>query len=226
MLVPSCASGSVRITVDHVDEQLVTPINIIDALNNKIGTYIEQAELSLGDPVVRVSKGSLAEFFSAIKIDSELGFDLLLDVTAVDWVDQRPERYEVVYHLMSSKHRSRLRVLVAITEQDPTILSLTNLYKSAHWLEREVFDMFGINFTGHPDLRRILMYPEFKGHPLRKDYPVQGKQPRVRLIKPEVRNTAMDLVRAPLVAINKRKKNVLADDSPGENGRFIKEQYS
>ena len=88
-------------------------------------------------------------------------------------------RFAVVYHFFSTTHKHRLRFIVPVEESAPEVDSLTSLWPAANWLEREVWDMFGIKFRGHPDLRRILMYPEFKGHPLRKDYPVNKRQPLI-----------------------------------------------
>ncbi len=88
-------------------------------------------------------------------------------------------RFAVVYHFFSTAHKHRLRLVVPVEEADAEVDSLTSLWPGADWLEREVWDMFGINFTGHPDLKRILMYEEFEGHPLRKDYPVNKRQPLI-----------------------------------------------
>jgi len=88
-------------------------------------------------------------------------------------------RFEVVYHFYSSPHNHRLRVKVPLTAADPAIDSLTGLWHSANWFEREVWDMFGIRFAGHPNLKRLLMYEEFQGHPLRKDYPIRKRQPLI-----------------------------------------------
>ena len=88
-------------------------------------------------------------------------------------------RFAVVYHFYSMARKHRLRLLVPVEEADAEVDSLTSLWPGANWLEREVWDMFGINFTGHPDLKRILMYQEFEGHPLRKDYPVKKRQPLI-----------------------------------------------
>ena len=90
-----------------------------------------------------------------------------------------PERYTVVYHFYSLAHKHRVRLVVPLPDDDPEVDSLSELWPAADWLEREVWDMFGIRFRGHPDLRRILMYPEFEGHPLRKDYPVNLRQPLI-----------------------------------------------
>ena len=88
-------------------------------------------------------------------------------------------RFDLVYHFYSTAHRHRLRIKVPLALADPVVDSLTSLWDSANWFEREVWDMFGITFTGHPNLRRILMYEEFQGHPLRKDYPVRKRQPLI-----------------------------------------------
>jgi NADH-quinone oxidoreductase subunit C len=111
----------------------------------------------------------------------------------------------MVYHLMSLSFGYRLRVKVAVDESKPEVDSLVTLWPGANFMEREVWDMYGIAFKGHPDLRRILMYEEFVGYPLRKDYPVQGKQPRIRLRAPEVQNTATQMNRPSLVQINRAR---------------------
>ena len=111
-------------------------------------------------------------------------FEILLDITAVDYFKKKEKRFEVVYHFLSLKEKVRLRIKVPVAEGEK-VPSYTPLWKNANWLEREVDDMFGIEFEGHPDLRRILLYPEFEGHPLRKDYPLKKSQPRMKLLRPE-----------------------------------------
>jgi NADH-quinone oxidoreductase subunit C len=108
------------------------------------------------------------------------GFDMLVDVTCVDYLHYRDavDRFGLVYLLCNTHENMRLTVRVMLNEPDLTIASVTPLWEGANWLEREVFDMFGIHFEGHPDLRRILMPPEFTAHPLRKDYPLQGRGER------------------------------------------------
>ena len=98
----------------------------------------------------------------------------------MDYLDKRTPRFEVVYHLYSLSKNHRLRVKIPVAGEDPVVDSLTPLWKGADWLEREVWDMFGIRFRGHPDLRRILLYEQFEGYPLRKDYPVNYRQPLVK----------------------------------------------
>jgi len=113
------------------------------------------------------------------QLEAEFSFDLLLDVTAVDWPMQKP-RFEVVYHLYSTTNHVRVRVKTRVPEEDPSVDSLVTLYGSARFAERECHDMYGIVFRGNPDLRPILLYEGFVGHPLRKDYPIELEQPLVR----------------------------------------------
>jgi NADH-quinone oxidoreductase subunit C len=112
------------------------------------------------------------------RLREEFGFDLFLDVTAVDWPGRSP-RFEVVYHFYSTAHKQRVRLKTGVDEADPTVDSLVPLYGSAAFMERECHDMYGIVFRGNQDLRPILLYEGFVGHPLRKDYPKQREQPLV-----------------------------------------------
>lgn len=166
---------------------------------------VESAELSFGCVVLKVTRPAILDVMRTLKSDPRFACNLLLDVTAVDWMDRRADRFEMVYHVYSTTLSHRLRIKVAISEREPKIASVVPVWAGANFLEREVWDMYGITFLGHPDQRRILMYDEFQGHPLRKDYPVQGKQPRIPLRSPEVRNTALDLRRPDLVQISRRK---------------------
>lgn len=162
-------------------------------------------ETDKGDLIATIKPAETLQFLTMCKESPDLAFNLLVDITAVDWMDQREERFEVVYQLLSLSNLWRLTLRVPLHEGKPEIPSATSLWNGANFLEREVWDMFGIRFTGHPDLRRILMYDEFVGHPLRKDYPVQAKQPRVPLRMPEVENTARHMLRPDLVTIRSRK---------------------
>ena len=130
-------------------------------------------------PVIVVKKEIIEELIKYLKEEEK--FSMLLDITAVDylkWHEKKEKRFEIVYHLFSLEYNRRIRIKVPIGE-DEGILSMTSLFKNANWLEREVYDMFGIHFIAHPDLRRILMYDEFEGYPLRKDYPLKKRQPRL-----------------------------------------------
>jgi NADH-quinone oxidoreductase subunit C len=114
----------------------------------------------------------------ARRLRSEFLFDLFLDVTAVDWPERTP-RFDVVYHFYSTTHLIRVRLKTRVSQTDPVVDSLVSLYGSAHFMERECHDMYGIAFRGNPDLRPILLYEGFVGHPLRKDYPKLHEQPLV-----------------------------------------------
>ena len=131
-----------------------------------------------GNETIVIDRANAPEAFGALKDDPGFSFNMLSDLSAVDFFGQEP-RFEVVYHLYSLKLNHRLRVKIRLNEDDASLPSVTQLWKAANWLEREVWDMFGIVFEDHPKLTRILMYEEFKGHPLRKDYPVDKRQPLV-----------------------------------------------
>jgi NADH-quinone oxidoreductase subunit C len=126
--------------------------------------------------VVHLPPARLLEAVRLLK--TEFHFDLFLDVTAVDWLPRQP-RFEVVYHFYSTRNFVRIRLKTLVTESDPTVDSLHSLYGSAGYMERECHDMYGIAFRGNPDMRPILLYEGFVGHPLRKDYPKLKEQPLV-----------------------------------------------
>jgi NADH-quinone oxidoreductase subunit C len=154
-----------------------------DALRDRVaallpGARVVPPDAVRGEAVVVVERDAVAAALQTLRDHPELGFEMLSDLTAVDYLGRAP-RFEVVYQLYSLTHNHRLRVKVPLPEDALVLPSVTPLWKAANWAEREVWDMFGIRFTGHPDLRRILMYPEFVGHPLRKDYPVDRRQPLV-----------------------------------------------
>ena len=107
------------------------------------------------------------------RADAQLQFNLLTDATCVDRFPVEP-RFELNYHLVSIPRRDRVRLQVELNSQDPVVDSLVSVWPGANWLEREIFDLFGIHFTGHPDLRRILLPDDWEGYPLRKDFPVEG----------------------------------------------------
>jgi NADH-quinone oxidoreductase subunit C len=133
---------------------------------------------NFGDATALVEPARLADVMRFLRDDADCQFDMLTDVTAVDYLGEEP-RFEMVYHLYSLAKNKRLRVKARVGEKAPEIATLCGLWESANWMEREVWDLYGIRFTGHPDLRRILLYDEFQGHPLRKDYPKERRQPLV-----------------------------------------------
>jgi len=116
--------------------------------------------------------------FTALHDNPAFAFNLLSDLTAVDLLGQEP-RFEIVYQLYSIPLNQRMQVKIRVPEDDAWAHTVSSVWKAGNWLEREIWDMFGITFKGHPDMRRILMYEEFRGYPLRKDYPVAKRQPLV-----------------------------------------------
>ena len=126
-----------------------------------------------GDLSVKFNKQNITEICRFLKEDPELEFRLCEDVTAVDWA-KRKYRFTVVYHIFSLKHNFRLRLKADIDESDCTIDTVSGIWKTANWHERETYDMFGIKFNNHPDLRRMYMPEDFEYHPLRKDFPLMG----------------------------------------------------
>ena len=134
--------------------------------------------LPQGDPTAIVRPEFLLKVIDFLKNDARLQFNVLIDITALDYPERNP-RFDLVYHFLSLPFNRRLRLKAPVGGAEPAVDSLTPWWGSANWLEREVWDMFGIRFTGHPDLKRILMYEEFQGHPLRKDYPIDKRQPRI-----------------------------------------------
>jgi NADH-quinone oxidoreductase subunit C len=148
-------------------------------IREKLDSKILEVRQAQGDDVLILDRAGLRASFHLLKTDVQLDYDFLSDITAVDYWQKKAPRFEVVYQLFSLANRQRLRVRVPVPESDPTVESLTPLWRGANFLEREVWDLFGIRFIDHPDLRRILLYDEFQGYPLRKDYPVNLCQPRV-----------------------------------------------
>jgi len=128
--------------------------------------------VDLGELNVDVTPNGVVAFVEFLKADSACRFSTLVDITAVDY-PARPKRFDVVYHFLSMYTNQRIRVRVAVRE-DEIVPSIIGVHPSANWFERETFDMFGILFSGHPDLRRILTDYGFRGHPLRKDFPTTG----------------------------------------------------
>ncbi len=130
------------------------------------------AELAYGELNVEIAPAQLLPFVDFLKTDGSCRFSTLVDITAVDY-PERPARFDVVYHFLSMYQNQRIRVKLAVRE-DEMVPSIVTVHPSANWFEREVFDMFGILFSGHPDLRRLLTDYGFRGHPLRKDFPTTG----------------------------------------------------
>ncbi len=149
-------------------------VEALQTLSQKLSADFKEAVLETkfeyGELTLTVGRERIVEILTTLK--DKYRFQQLIDITAVDW-PQRPQRFEVVYHLLSMTRNIRLRLKIATDEVVP-VPSVMSVYPNADWYEREVFDMFGVLFSGHPDLRRILTDYGFEGHPLRKDFPMTG----------------------------------------------------
>ena len=162
--------------------------------------YSEQ----FNQPNIRIPADELDKIFNFLKDNKEYPMEMLLDITAVDYLTsdyaERPNltdreedmysetRFDIVYHFFSISENKRVRIITSCGGEEPEVISCYKWWQAAHFLEREVYDMFGIKFKGHPDLRRVLLYEEFEGYPLRKDYPTMEEQPRIPLRNPEQNN--------------------------------------
>ena len=167
-----------------VEEQEAQPLVLEKLTTHHADALLAQDEIR-GTTVVVVRKEQAYDVLEYLKTDPELAYTFLADITAVDNSEMESElmqfdyaRFMVVYQLYSYQGQCRLRVKVPVHEKTLSTASVTGLWPCANWLERETYDMFGINFEGHPDLRRILMPDDFEGHPLRKDYPLRGQGER------------------------------------------------
>ena len=141
-------------------------------------SYVRSEEFR-GDITVVVKKDRIVDILRFLKGDSAFLYDYLTDLTCVDYLkNEEVERFAVVYNLYSFKNNKRIRVKALVPDDDAVIDTLVPLWKGANWMEREVFDLYGISFTGHPDLRRLLTPEDYPGHPLRKDYPLKGRGER------------------------------------------------
>lgn len=150
---------------------------VVHALKARFPEAIVSDHAWRGDDTVVVRPDDLVAICRFLKDDPEMAFNLPVDVCGVDYLGWKEPRYEVVYHLYSISKRHRIRLKIELPAGDPVVPSVISVWRGVDWFEREAWDMVGIRFEGHPDLRRILMYEEFEGHPLRKDYPQRGYQP-------------------------------------------------
>ena len=141
-------------------------------IENKLPESVVSSKLVNGELTVSIVLSSLVTFMEFLKTDQHCNFSTLVDITAVDYPN-RENRFELVYHYLSMYQNQRIRVKMEVNE-DHIVPSIVDIFPASNWFEREIFDMFGILFSGHPDLRRILTDYGFKGHPLRKDFPTTG----------------------------------------------------
>ncbi|HSB09502.1 MAG TPA: NADH-quinone oxidoreductase subunit C [Blastocatellia bacterium] len=154
------------ITVD------ITGDALIDRIRERFGEAITEAVATLGQQIIRVKKASLVELCKFLRDDEDALFDMCTDLTAIHWPDRAGAEFEVVILLYSVPKNRRLRVKTSLADGE-ACPSVTHIWAGANWMEREAFDMFGIQFDGHPDLRRILLPSDWPGHPLRKEYPIE-----------------------------------------------------
>lgn len=145
----------------------------VEKLKEKFPEAIVDVVEFRGETTVVVKKEKIVEVSKFLKEDPELKFDYMVDMAGVDYYREK-ERFAVVYNIWSIENKARLRLKVFVDEDDPVVPSVTSVWSAANWNEREVFDMFGIKFSGHPDLRRIYMPEDYEYYPLRKDFPVMG----------------------------------------------------
>jgi NADH-quinone oxidoreductase subunit C len=155
---------------------MVDPVNeIVELLTAQNADWVVTSKQALGELTVIISRAAIVDVCQFMK--DEKGYDLLADICGADNGPEEEPRYEINYHLFSTKHYGRLRLKVLVSEDEPKVPSVTGVWKTANWHERETFDMFGVEFEGHPDLRRILLPSDFDGHALREDYPLRGYEP-------------------------------------------------
>ena len=150
-------------------------MDFVQYLRDENAEWVTEAVEAFGEVTVIVPAASIVDICFFLK--TQHGFDLLSDICGADRGPEEDPRFAVNYHLFSTIHFKRLRLKVRLSEDDPKVPSVTGIWKTADWHERETYDMFGVVFEGHPDLRRILLPSDFDGHALRKDYPLRGYEP-------------------------------------------------
>lgn len=152
-----------------------TLIEFVEELKKENEAWILSTVEGHGEVTLTVPRDSIVAICGFLK--SKHGFDMLADLCGADRGPEEDPRFEVNYHLFSTTHHQRLRLKVLLTEDEPNVATVTSLWKTANWHERETYDLVGVIFDGHPDLRRILLPSDFDGHALRKDYPLRGYEP-------------------------------------------------
>ncbi len=149
---------------------------IVEKLKEKFPEEVLDIKEFRGQVSVTLKKEKILDIFRFLHNDPDLFFDYLVDVCGADYLGKKEKRFEVVYHIYSIKHRHALRIKAEVAGDNPSIDSVVAIWVGANWHEREAYDMYGIVFNGHPDLRRILLPEDWEGYPLRKDYPVKGPE--------------------------------------------------
>jgi len=155
------------------DIELLKSHPALARLLDSIGTAVQNAKFDRDELTIWIDRSSIREACAILRDDADCPFNYLSDLTCVDWYPSEP-RFEVVYHLLSITKKERVRLKARLDGSSPALESVTSVWPSANFYEREVFDLFGVRFTGHPNLKRVMMPDDWEGHPLRKDYPVEG----------------------------------------------------
>jgi NADH-quinone oxidoreductase subunit C len=155
-------------------EQSLTSQTIAESLQERYPSEVEEIVTFRDQVSVKVKKARIREILAHLHDTPEFSFDYLVDLFGVDYLGKKEPRFEVVYIICSLRNKNMLRIRAGVSEDDELIDSVTSIWNTANWLERECFDMLGIGFEGHPDLRRILMPEDWEGYPLRKDYPLKS----------------------------------------------------
>lgn len=157
--------------------QSVAPSPLVAALQRANPEWVGEIREAFGEITVIVPREKIVDICSYLKTAPELEFNFLSDICGADRGPEEEPRFEVNYHLFSIKHHHRLRLKVLLNDDDTHVQSVTGIWRTANWHERETFDLFGVLFDGHPDLRRILLPDDWEGHALRKDFPLRGYEP-------------------------------------------------
>ncbi len=147
----------------------------VNILKEENAAWVADFKDTLGEVTINIPREFINDVCASLKNNRE--FNMLVDLCGADFGPEEDPRFEVNYHLFSTKHHRRVRLKVLLSEDDPHVSTVTNVWKTANWHERETFDMFGVIFDGHPALTRILLPSDFDGHALRKDYPLRGYEP-------------------------------------------------
>lgn len=150
-------------------------LQFVEKLKTENAAWVADVKDALGEVTVTVPRESIADVCSFLKKYGD--FDMLADLCGADRGPEEDPRFEVNYHLFSTKHFNRLRLKVLLSEDEPNVATVSHIWQTANWHERETFDLVGVIFDNHPDLRRILLPSDFDGHALRKDYPLRGYEP-------------------------------------------------
>ena len=151
--------------------------SLVTALQQEHPEWITEISEAFGELTAIVSRDSIVEVCAHLKSAPDFHFNMLVDLTGADRGPEEEPRFEVNYHLFSTTRHHRLRLKVLLNEDDPRVQTVTGVWRTANWHERETYDLFGVLFDGHPDLRRILLPDDWQGHALRKDFPLRGYEP-------------------------------------------------